>query len=94
MTNFRGLMMVSMCDEEVLGRTLIEGELKVEINDGYFGDKTVDDKEATELLRKSDIMNLVGDNIVSIAINERLASPRAVRKIDGVPFLMIFKFQV
>ncbi|MEM0117347.1 MAG: DUF424 family protein [Conexivisphaerales archaeon] len=92
MMNFRGSVMVNLCDEEVLGKTLVEGSLKVEITNGYFGENRVNDEEALQLLRKSDIANLVGERIVSKAIDERLADPRAVRRIDGVPFLMIFKF--
>lgn len=94
MMNFRGSVMVNLCDEEVLGRTLVEGSLKVEISNGYFGENRVGDEEAAQLLRKSDIANLVGERIVKIALEEKLADPRAVRRIDGVPFLMIFKFSV
>lgn len=92
--SFQGSTMVNLCDEEILGRTLVEGKLKVEINDGYFGNTCVDEKEAVELLKNSEIANLVGERIVGKAVEEKLADPKAVRRIDGVPFLMIFKFNL
>ncbi|MFL6507034.1 MAG: DUF424 family protein, partial [Nitrososphaeraceae archaeon] len=46
-----------------------------------------------ELLRRCSIANLVGERIVSEAIRLNFAKERSIRRISGVPFLMIFKFQ-
>jgi len=91
--SFQGSIMVNICDSEVMGKSLREGELKIDIHDGYFGGELVDRSTALQSLKKCEIANLVGEEIVRIAISEKLADPRAVRLIDGVPFLMIYKFQ-
>jgi hypothetical protein len=48
---------------------------------------------AQELLKKCDIANLVGSRIVNHAIQLKMAKEVSIRRISGVPFLMIYKFQ-
>jgi hypothetical protein len=84
--------MVNICDEELVGSKVSEGKLEVNITKDYFGQQIVDESEAIELLRLCSIANLVGERIVSKAVGMKLASELGVRLIDGVPFLMIFKF--
>jgi hypothetical protein len=91
---YQSTSMVNICDEELVGRTLVDGNLKVAIDGDYFSGERVDAREALRLVRETDVINLVGDRIVNKVIREKLAHPRAVRKIGGVPFLMIYKFNV
>ncbi len=84
--------MVNICDEELVGSKVSEGKLEANITKDYFGQQIVDESEVVELLRLCSIANLVGERIVSKAVGMKLASKLGVRLIDGVPFLMIFKF--
>ena len=43
--------------------------------------------------RSIDIANLVGDRIVKQALDLKLAKQSSIKRIAGVPFLMIYKFQ-
>jgi hypothetical protein len=53
----------------------------------------IEPSHAGELLKKCDIANLVGQRIVSQAIALKMAKEVSVKRISGVPFLMIYKFQ-
>jgi hypothetical protein len=86
--------MVNICDEELLGRTLREGKLKVDITPEYFSGFRVDEETALKQIREDDIVSLVGNRIVAKALKEKLGHPRAVRKIEEVSFLMIYKFSI
>jgi hypothetical protein len=85
---------LNICDEELLGRSLRDGKLKVDISRDYFSGARVDEETAISQIREVDIVNLVGNRIVARALKEKLAHPRAVRKIEDVSFLMIYKFSV
>jgi hypothetical protein len=91
---YQAAKMVNICDEELIGRTLREGSLKVDITTDYFSGPRVDEETALKQIKETDIANLVGNRIVTKAIQEKLAHPRAVRKIENVSFLMIYKFSV
>ncbi len=84
--------MVNVCDEDLLGRRLSEGELTVDISPEYFSGEVLSLEEAVSLVQEAAIANLVGEAIVGEVLRRGLAHPAAVRRIAGVPFLMIFKF--
>ena len=90
--SYENLKMVNICDEEILGKELREGELTVNINREYFSGFLVDEKKAVQLVKEADIINLVGNRIVEAVLRERLAHPKAARKISDVAFLMIYRF--
>ena len=91
-SSFNGSALVNICDEELIGRTVSEGNLQVHISKEFYFGEVVDGGEALRLIRTSSIVNLAGPRSVSLAVDNEMGVPQAVRKIDGVPFLMIYKF--
>ncbi len=83
---------VNVCDPELIGRTLVEGRLKMHISKDFFGGDVVEEDEAVRLIKESAMISLAGERSVNIALENKLGSPQAVREIEGVPFLMIYKF--
>ncbi len=77
---------------ELIGKTLNEGKLSMHISRDYFGGKVVDSDEALKMMKESSIINLAGEQAVGIALSNKMAAKEAVRLIQGVPFLMIYKF--
>jgi uncharacterized protein len=83
---------INICDVNLIGRTLSEGKLKMHISRDYFGGQVVDDTQALRMMRESSIINLAGEKAVEIAVSNNLGHREAVKVIEGVPFLMIYKF--
>ncbi|MDH2901891.1 MAG: DUF424 family protein [archaeon] len=85
-------ILVNICDEELLGTTVKNGEVDMAISREYFGSDKVNEAEAINLVRSSSIVNLAGSRIVSKVVDANLASERAVKQVGDVCFLMIYKF--
>lgn len=85
-------LMVNICDEELLGKTVKGKGLEIHISNSYFGDNQVNLVEALNLIRKSNSANLAGTRIVEQTVKANMGSRLAVKKIGSVLFLMIFKF--
>jgi len=83
---------VNVCDAELIGRTLVEGKLKMHISKDFFGGDLVGEEEALRIIKASAMISLAGERAVNVALSNKLGSPHAVREIEGVPFLMIYKF--
>ena len=83
---------VNVCDRELLGRTLVDGKLRMHISKDFFGGELVGEEEATRIIKQSAMISLAGERSVNIALANKLGSRQAVREIEGVPFLMIYKF--
>ena len=89
---FKGTILVNICDEELVGRTVTEGELKVHLPRDFYSGEVVDTGEALRLIRTCSIVNLAGSRSVSLAVENNVGAPEAIREIAEVPFLMIYKF--
>jgi len=90
--SWKNSAVVNVCDAELVGKTLSEGNLKMHISKDFFGGELVEEDEVVKIIRDSAILSLAGVRSVNVALANKLGSPQAVREIQGVPFLMIYKF--
>jgi hypothetical protein len=86
-------MMVDICDLDLIGTRLEQDGIIINLTREYYQQEIIEHSYAMELLEKCDIANLVGDRIVRQALERKLAKEVSIRRISGVPFLMIYKFQ-
>ena len=89
---FKGTILANICDEELVGRTVTEGKLQVHLSKEFYSGEVVDKGEALRLIRTCSVVNLAGSRSVSLAVDNRVGAAEAVREIERVPFLMIYKF--
>ena len=82
--------MVNMCDAELIGKDVFDGKLKIHISENYYGKQLVDKDEAITFLKSASIMNLVGKETISLAIEVGIGSKDGVKIISDIPFLIIF----
>jgi hypothetical protein len=81
---------VNMCDAELMGKDVVDGELKIHISESYYGKQLVDKDEAISFLKSASIMNLVGKETISLAIDLGIGSESGIKIISDIPFLIIF----
>ena len=89
--NHKDTIMLNICDADLLGRTLNRGNFTIKISEEYYAQKIVEKEEAKDLLRISNNINMVGKEIISLSVNMGIGSQEGVKKIDGIPFLIVFK---
>ena len=83
--------MLNICDIEVLGKVLNRGDFTLKISEEYYAQKVVEKEEAKDLLRRSNNINMVGKEIISLSVNIGIGSQEGIKEIDGIPFLIVFK---
>ena len=89
--NHKDTCMLNICDTELVGRTLDRGSFTLKISEKYYAEKVVEKEGAKDLLRRSNNINMVGKEIISLSVNIGIGSQEGVKEIDGVPFLLVFK---
>ena len=89
--NHNDTSMLNICDTELLGRTLNRGSFTLKISEKYYAQKVVEKEEAKDLLRRSNNINMVGKEIISLSVDMGIGSQNGVKEIDGIPFLLVFK---
>ncbi|ABK77462.1 conserved hypothetical protein [Cenarchaeum symbiosum A] len=90
-TDYQRNRMLNICDEDLVGRKLKDGEIKVSIDRGCYGGRIVGADEARELLQNASIINMAGEETISLSLGLGIGAENGVKKIDGVPFLIVFK---
>lgn len=90
-TEYQKNLMLNICDADLLGKSISENELTMKISESYYGNEIIEIGEATKLLESSNIINMVGKNTVSLSLELGIGSENGVKKISGVPFLIVFK---
>ena len=90
-TDYEKNLMLNICDAELLGKKIVENELNMNISESYYGEKLVEHEEARTLLKNGSIINMVGKETISLSLELGVGSENGVKKIGGVPFLIVFK---
>lgn len=89
-TDYQKKIMLNICDADLLGKKIIQDDLTMHISESYYGERFVDYEEAETLLKNSSIINMVGNETVSLSIKLGIGSKNGIKIISGVPFLIIF----
>lgn len=84
--------MLNICDANLVGRIITKEDFSLNISRSYFAERFVEKVEAEELLKKHSIINMVGKETISLSTNLGIGSLKGVKEIEGVPFLLVFKF--
>ncbi len=90
-TDYQKNTMLNICDANLLGKKIVQDELNMHISESYYGEKFVEKDEAKALLKNSSIINMVGKETISLSLELGIGSENGVKKISGVPFLIVFK---
>jgi hypothetical protein len=89
--NSSGNLMLNICDPELIDKTIQDGNIKIKINTNYYSERDVDEHEAKNLLEKCSSINMVGEKTILLATSLGIGSEKSIRRIKGVPFLIVFK---
>ena len=89
--NHNNTQLLNICDADLLGKTIDSDNFTLKISEKYYAEKVVKKEEAKEMLKRSDNINMVGKEIISLSVDLGIGSQDGVKEIDGVPFLIVFK---
>ncbi len=73
---WKNASVVNVCDIDLIGKTLVEGKLKMHISKEFFGGDLVGEEEAVKLIRESSMISLAGSRSVNIALVNKLGALR------------------
>lgn len=89
---YQETQMINICDLNLIGKEINQGDFNISISKDFFYSEEITKEDAINVLKSSSIINMVGKDIVDLALSLNLAKKNSVKIIENVPFLMIFKF--
>ena len=85
---------VAICDSELLGKYFEEGNFQLDVKESFYKGNKKTEQEVIQIIldMKSEdaTFNLVGERAVNAAIKAGLISEDSVRKIQGIPSVLVF----
>ncbi|MEM3556161.1 MAG: DUF424 family protein [Candidatus Micrarchaeia archaeon] len=89
----KGERIVAVCDSELIGRVLREGELVLNLDKyaSFYQGSEADEKAVEDELKKATSINLVGEKAVGVAKRMKLVKESDVIRIQKVPHVQIYK---
>lgn len=82
-------VILAACDDNVVGKTFTDEGRRISVSEGFYGSKVVEASEVLEAMRSATIMNLVGDEVISLAMIEGFVSEDTVIDIAGVKHVQV-----
>lgn len=79
-------VILAACDEDLVGKTFEQDGLKITVYESFYKGDSISCQVLVEQMRYATIMNLVGKEVVSIAISYGYISPNCVVNIGGVKY--------
>lgn len=78
-------VLVAVSDTALVGRIFREGNMRLHVHADFYGTEGADATEVVRQLSVCTIANLVGIDVVTLAIQHGFVHPENVLDIEGVP---------
>jgi len=88
--SIKGKFLVAVCDKSLLGKR-IGKKLKINVNESFYGGELVKEEKVLELMKRSAICNLLGKEIVKLALEKKFITKENIMFIDDIPHAQIIK---
>jgi hypothetical protein len=75
-------LLVTACDQDVLGETFEEGDVSITVTEDFYGGESVDEERVVESLARATVANLVGRDVVELAIDAGYVDEANVLEVD------------
>lgn len=84
---------VAACDEELIGKVLIEGKkiLDLEKYKNFYVGEKAKDSELIDALKNCSSANIVGKKAVAIAVKAGIVSKDQVMHIKSFPYIQLYR---
>ena len=85
-------VLVIICDSKLMGKEYRQGELKLKVDESFYGGREASVAECLAALREATIANLVG-SIVKHAVEKGMVNRANIIRIQGVPHAQMVRMR-
>ncbi len=85
---------VALCDSELLGKKFEEGKFQLDVKENFYGGDEMSEEDASRIIqrmiREDATFNIVGEKSIKLAMAHDLIREENIKRIQGIPFSMVF----
>ena len=83
-------VVIAICDKNLLGKE-IGKEFKIKVKKEFYGGELIDNNKAVEFMKKATIGNILGKEIVKLALEKKFITKENIIFIDDIPHAQFLK---
>jgi hypothetical protein len=83
-------VILAACDKELLGRTLVRGDLQFKISYHFYGGDLVNEKTFLMMMGQVTSANVVGNHCVGLLIESGMVEKESVIRIENVMHVQVY----
>ena len=84
-------IILAACDEDILGKTFSGDGMKFTVSEGFYNGYLVTEEEFVDHLDEYTIMNLAGDRVIALAIENGHVSEDGIIEIGELKHAQVVK---
>ena len=85
---------VAICDSNLIGKKFEEGKFQLDIKENFYKGEEILEEQVIDIIQKmskeDSTFNIVGEKSVNCALKTGIISQEGIKKIQGIPFAMVF----
>ncbi|MFB6082097.1 MAG: DUF424 domain-containing protein [Halanaeroarchaeum sp.] len=85
-------LLVTVCDADVLGETFEDGDVSLTVTEDFYGGEPRDEEGVVDSLARASVANLVGREVVELAMDEGYVDEQHVLEIDSTLHAQFLRF--
>jgi len=84
---------IAICDADLIGKKFEENDFQLDVKENFFKGEKVSEEELIEIIKYEAVedatFNIIGEKSVNTALKAGIISEESIRKIQGIPFVLI-----
>ncbi|MCM2325669.1 MAG: DUF424 family protein [Candidatus Woesearchaeota archaeon] len=85
----RGKAVLAICDESLLGKRLEDDSMVLDLGSSFYKGVPVKKDDVLPFIKTAYIINAVGEESVSLLVDQNIVSKDDIKKIGAVPFVQV-----
>jgi hypothetical protein len=86
-----GNKIFASCDKNLVGKTIVSGDLEITFSNFFYGTKVLLKEEILKNIEDCDSANIFGKEICDLLIKEKIILEDSIIYIENIPHVQIYK---
>jgi len=86
---------IAICDADLLGKKFEEGNFQLDVKENFFKGEKTSEEELINILKneytEDSTFNIIGKKSINTALKAGIISEEEIKKIQGIPYVLILK---
>lgn len=84
-----GEMIIALCDKEIKGKVITEGDFLIDTNSEFYGDDQINEDSLKKKMTEANSINAVGEKSMLFLIKNKLVDQKDIKKINNIPYVIV-----